>query len=102
LLDLPETAFSALLEVERVGSRTAVLAFEGSRYSVPPGLVGQTATVWARLGELHPEIISPANRRSARHSPAAAGAGRVPQSGEHVRLLASIRHEAFRGHDGLR
>jgi hypothetical protein len=67
LLALPGAAFPALLEVTRVVSRTAMVAFEGNRYSVPPGLVGQSVTVRARLGELHLEILSPANTRVARH-----------------------------------
>ncbi len=63
LLALPAIAFPALLEVQRVVSRTAMIAFEGNSYSVPPGLVGQTVTVRARSGELHLEILSPAGRR---------------------------------------
>jgi Mu transposase-like protein/IstB-like ATP binding protein len=33
----------------------AMVAFEGNRYSVAPGHIGQTVTVRARLGELHLE-----------------------------------------------
>jgi transposase len=95
LLELPGTAFPALLEVERVVSRTAMVAFEGNRYSVPPGLVGQTVTVRARLGELHLEILSPANRRTARHRRAPAGAGQILQSPEHARLLQAAVFDAF-------
>jgi transposase len=40
LLALPAAAFPALLEAQRIVSRTALVAFEGNRYSVPPGLVG--------------------------------------------------------------
>ena len=67
LLGLPAGAFPALLQVQRVVSRTALVAFEGNRYSVPPGLVSQTVTVRVRSGELHLEVISPAGRRVARH-----------------------------------
>ena len=52
LLGLPGIAFPAQLTVERVVGRSALVAFEGNRYSVAPGLVGQTVTVTARLGEL--------------------------------------------------
>jgi len=95
LLELRGTAFPALLEVERVVSRTAMVAFEGNRYSVPPGLVGQTVTVRARLGELHLEIISAARRRTARHRRAPAGAGQILQSPEHARLLEAAVLDAF-------
>jgi len=95
LLALPGAAFPALLEGQRVVSRTAMVAFEGNRYSVPPGLVGQSVTVRARLGELHLEIISPANRRIARHRRAPAGAGQILQSSEHARLLKAAVLDAF-------
>jgi transposase len=95
LLGLPGVAFPAVLEAERVVSRTALVSFEGNRYSVPPGLVGQTVTVTARLGELHFEIISPAGRRVARHRRAPAGAGQVLQTSEHLRQLETAVLEAF-------
>jgi transposase len=95
LLSLPGTAFPALLECQRVVSRTAMVAFEGNRYSVPPGFAAQTVTVRARLGELHLEIVSPANRRIARHRRAPAGAGQVLQTQEHARLLERAVLDAF-------
>ena len=95
LAGLPGAAFPAQLEVQRVVSRTAMVAFEGNRYSVPPGLVAQTVTVRARLGELHLELISPAGRRVARHRRAPAGAGQILQSSEHARLLEAAVFEAF-------
>jgi len=95
LLALPATAFPALLETQRVVSRTAMVAFEGNSYSVPPGLVGQNVTVRARSGELHLEILSPAARRVARHRRAPAGAGQILQSSEHARLLERAVLEAF-------
>ena len=95
LMALPGIAFPVLLEAQRVVSRTALVAFEGNRYSVPPGLVGQTVTVNARLGELHLEIISQANRRVARHRRAPAGAGQVLQTPEHARLLEAAVLDAF-------
>jgi transposase len=95
LLTLPTTAFPAQLAVERVVSRTAMVAFEGNRYSVPVGHIGQTVTVRARLGELHLEIISAAGRRIARHRRAPAGAGQVLQSAKHARLLERAVLDAF-------
>jgi transposase len=95
LLTLPAAAFPAQLEVDRVVSRTALVAFEGNRYSVAPGHIGQTVTVRARLGELYLEIVSPAGRRIARHRRAPAGAGQVLQSPEHARLLERAVLDAF-------
>jgi transposase len=95
LLPLPGSAFPALLQCERVVSRTAMVSFEGNRYSVPPGFVGQSVGVRARLGELHLEILSPAGRRIARHRRAPAGAGQILQTAEHAQLLKSAVLDAF-------
>jgi len=95
LLELPGVAFPAVLDAQRVVSRTALVAFEGNRYSVPPSLVGHTVTVRARLGELHLEILSAAGRRVARHRRAPAGAGQVLQHPEHARLLEIAVLDAF-------
>jgi hypothetical protein len=95
LLALPAAAFPAVLEVGRVVSRTALIAFEGNRYSVPPGHIAQTVTIRARLGELHLEIVSAAGRRIARHRRAPAGAGQVLQNPEHARLLETAVLDAF-------
>jgi transposase len=95
LLGLPGAAFPAQLTVERVVGRSAVVAFEGNRYSVSPGLVGQTVTVTARLGDLHLEILSPAGHRVARHRRAPAGAGQLLRSPDHARMLEQAVLEAF-------
>jgi hypothetical protein len=61
LLPLPGSAFPALLQCERVVSRTAMVSFEGNRYSVPPGFVGRRARVSAdarRGGEPPLPVIS--------------------------------------------
>jgi len=95
LLGLPATAFPAQLHAERVVSRSALVAFEGNHYSVAPGLVGQAVTVRARLGELHLEIISAADRRVARHRRAPAGAGQLLRTSEHALLLEQAVLGAF-------
>src|SRR5215218_6927896 len=95
LLALPAAAFPAQLAVERVVGRSALVAFEGNRYSVSPGLVGQTVTIAARLGELHLEILSAAGRRVARHRRAPAGAGQLLRLDEHARLLEQAVLDAF-------
>ncbi len=95
LLGLPAHAFPAQLEVQRVVGRSALVAFEGNHYSVSPGLVGQTVTVVARVGELHVEILSAAGRRVARHRRAPAGAGQQLRSAEHARMLEQAVLDAF-------
>ena len=95
LLALPASAFPAQLSVERLVGRSALVAFEGNRYSVAPGLVGQTVTVTARLGELHLEILSQAGRRVARHRRAPAGAGQQVRSPEHAEQLEHAVLAAF-------
>ena len=70
---------------------TAMVAFEGNRYSVPPGLVGQTVTVRARSASCTWRSSRPAGRRVARHRRAPAGAGQILQSAEHARLLGRPR-----------
>jgi hypothetical protein len=92
---LPALAFPAQIIVERICSRSALVAFEGNRYSVPPALVGQTVTVSARLGELHLEVLSAAGRRVARHRRAPAGAGQLLRTDQHARLLEQAVLDAF-------
>ena len=75
--------------------RSALVAFEGNHYSVAPGLVGQSVTVRARLGELHLELFSGAGRRIARHRRAPAGAGQLLGSDEHALLLEQAVLNAF-------
>ena len=90
-------AFPAQLAVERecVG-RSALVAFEGNHYSVSPGLVGQTVTVRARLGELHAARSSPRpGDVVARHRRAPAGAGQQLRSAEHAALLEQAVLDAF-------
>jgi len=72
-----------------------MVAFEGNRYSVPAGPRRAEVTVRARLGELHLEIIAPANRRIARHRRAPGGAGQILQSSQHARLLKAAVLDAF-------
>src|SRR3954468_10393498 len=46
---LPAAAYPAQIAVERRASRSALVAFEGNRYSVPPAQAGRTLTVHARV-----------------------------------------------------
>lgn len=95
LLSLPASPFPAELEAERVIDAKALVSFEGNRYSVPPELIGQLATVRARLGELEVEIVTAAGRRVARHRRAPAGAAQTIRDAEHARALERAVLDSF-------
>ncbi len=95
LLSLPATPFPAELRAERVVSRSALVAFEGNRYSVGPELAGQTVTLRARLGELHVEILAPSGAAVARHRRAPSGADQIVRSSEHAIALERVVLEQF-------
>ncbi len=71
---LPASAFPAEIAVERVASRSALGAFEGNRYSVPPGHSGRRVVVRARVSELLLTVFSPAGTLVATYRRAPAGA----------------------------
>jgi len=90
LLSLPAAPFPAELRVERVVSRTALVAFEGNRYSVGPELAGQTVAVRARLGGLHVEILAPSGAAVARHRRAPSGADQTIRTEKHATALERV------------
>lgn len=95
LLPLPPEPYPAMLELERVVSASATVAFEGNRYSVPPAHVGERATVRCRLGEPQLRIISAAGVLLATHRRLPAGAGQTVRSGEHQQALERAVLAAF-------
>lgn len=95
LLPLPSTPYPAELRVERVVGSSALVAFEGSRYSVPPTLAGQTVSVRVRVGEPRLEIISAAGALVASHHRAPAGAGQIVRSPAHEAALEQAVLGAF-------
>lgn len=95
LLALPAAPFPAILESERVVSRSALVAFEGNRYSVGPELAGQTVTLRARLGELGVEIVAASGATVARHRRAPSGAGQTVRTEAHAKDLEAAVLEEF-------
>jgi transposase len=95
LLPLPPQPYPAELAVERVVSASALVAFEGSRYGVPPAQVGETVTVVCRLGEPTLQIVSAAGVLVATHRRLPAGAGQTVRSGEHQAALERAVLAAF-------
>jgi transposase len=85
LLELPRAPFPAEITVERPVGRSALVAFQGNRYSVPAGLAGTPlVTVRARLGEQTIRIFSAAGALLCTHRRAPSGAGQLVRSQEHA------------------
>jgi len=95
LQPLPPVAYPAELQAERVVSASALVAFEGNRYSVPPSLAGQTVTVLARLGEPTIRIVSAAGVLVATHRRLPGGAGQVARTELHRSALEQAVLAAF-------
>ncbi len=95
LLPLPASAYPAELRVKRTVSSSALVAFEGNRYSVPPALAGQSVTVRVRVGELVVQIISAAGVLVASHRRAPAGAGQLVRLSAHEAALEQAVLAAF-------
>jgi transposase len=95
LLPLPATPYPAELQVERAVSASALVSFEGNRYSVPPALAGQTVRVRLRVGDPVLQIVSAAGALVASHRRAAAGAGQLVRSPAHRDALEQAVLAAF-------
>jgi transposase len=95
LLPLPPIAYPAELRVERVVSASALVAFDGNRYSVPPSLAGQTVSVLARLGEPTLRVLSAAGVLVATHRLLPAGAGQIARTGADRAALEQAVLAAF-------
>ena len=95
LLPLPPVAYPAELRAERTVSASALVAFEGNRYSVPASLAGQTAAVLARLGEPTIRVVSAAGVLVATHRRLPAGAGQIVRTGADRAALEQAVLAAF-------
>jgi hypothetical protein len=92
---LPAGAYPALITVERKASRSALVAFEGNHYSVPPAWAARTITVQARVGDPVLRIISATGELIATHRRTPAGAGQLVRSAEHAAMLEQAVLSAF-------
>lgn len=95
LLPLPPTPYPAELRLERVVSSSALVCFEGNRYSVPPAQAGQVVTVLARLGEPTLQLVSAAGVLVATHRRLPAGAGQNVRQPGHAAALEQAVLAAF-------
>lgn len=92
---LPPAAYPAELRVERIVSSSALVSFEGNRYSVPPALAGQAVAVRVRVGEPVVQIVSAAGVRVATHRRMPAGAGQLVRLAAHEAALEQAVLAAF-------
>ena len=83
----PQRPYPVTVEVERVVSAQAMVAYRGSFYSVPPGLAGSRIRVRHRLGEATLEVLTAAGVVLARHHREPDGAGALVRAEGHVSAL---------------
>ncbi len=95
LSPLPPVAYPAVLDVERIVSASALVSFDGNRYSVPPALAGQSVRVSHRLGEPVLRVVSAAGVLVATHRRAPAGAGQLVRQPVHAAALEQAVLAAF-------
>ena len=95
LRPLPQLPFPAEIMVDRIASRSALVAFETNHYSVPPGYARQPLTVRARVGEPHLRIVTATGIKVATHRRAPAGAEQTIRSPEHAAGLERAVLDAF-------
>ncbi len=87
LRPLPHQPFPAVLEVTRVVSAQALVAWNGNFYSVPPGHPGRPVTVRHQLGHATLDIVTGTGIMLARHRREPGHAGAVVRDGQHVAAL---------------
>jgi hypothetical protein len=95
LRSLPAAPFPATTEVERIVADNASVAFEGNRYSVPPGLSGSTLVLRHRLGAPTLDVVAPSGAVLVTHRLAPAGSGALVRSTEHRAALEAAVLSSF-------
>jgi len=95
LLALPPAPFPATTEVERVVADNATIAYQGNRYSVPPGLGGTTLVVRHRLGASTVDVVARSGAVLVTHRLAPAGSGALVRSTEHRAALEAAVLSSF-------
>lgn len=95
LRPLPAAAYPAIIEVQRIASRSALVGFCGNDYSVAPEHAGRRVTVLARVGDPVLRIVSVHGEVIGEHRIAPAGAGQTIRSREHHEALEHAVLAAF-------
>jgi transposase len=83
----PDPPYPATLELTRVVSAQALVAFRGNFYSIGPGLTGARVTVRHRLGHPALEVLTAGGVVLARHHREPDGAGVIARHDQHVVAL---------------
>lgn len=95
LLALPAVPYPATVTVPRVVGASAVVAFRGNSYSLPPGLAGTQVQCRHRLGTGTLEVCSAAGVLLAAHRLAPDGAGTMVRTPAHRAELERVVLSAF-------
>jgi transposase len=95
LLVLPAAPYPATVTVIRTVGASALAAFRGNSYSVPPGLAGTQVQCRHRLGTSTLEICTPAGVSLAAHRLAPDGAGALVRAPGHRAELERVVLSAF-------
>jgi transposase len=95
LRPLPAAAYPAVICVERQASQSALVAYEGNKYSIEPAHAGRTVTVIARVGEPSMRIVSAAGEVIGEHRLAVPGGAQTIRTHEHAHALETAVLAAF-------
>ena len=89
-----------MISVERHASKSALVAYDGNRYSIDAAYAGRTVTVTARVGELTMRIIAAAGELIGEHRLAIPGGGQTIRTREHKQALERAVLAAFTTEQG--
>jgi len=95
LVELPATPYPASVSVTRRVGASALISYQGNRYSLPPGMEGAEVAVRHRLGQAELEVIAPSGAIVARHRMAIPGAGALVRTQIHRAALEEVVLSAF-------
>jgi transposase len=95
LRPLPAACYPATIEEQNKVGPSALVAFEGNAYSVPPGLIGTEVTVRHRLSTPGIEIVSATGTLLASHYRETPGGGYVVRDPAHSTALEHVVLAAF-------
>lgn len=95
LRGLPALAYPAVITVQRKASRSALVPFDGNKYSVPPAQAGRTVTVLTRVGDPIVRIVSAAGEIVSEHRRAPRSAGQTVRTPQHKAMLEQAVLAAF-------
>ncbi len=90
LLALPTAPYPATVAVTRMVGPSALVAYRGNSYSVPPACIGAVLTLQQRLGTSTLAVVGPTGPWVAEHRLAPAGAGVIVRLPVHQAALEHV------------